>query len=915
MNNLKPEEKARILIDEQLAAAGWHITDRDHFTFSQNAIALTEGLLEGNNEADYLLFVDGKIIGILEAKRNDIDLETAAAEQAISYTKIIPVEYPKWHPIPKIVLLANGDKILLQDLETGNFVKQSCMPSPQQCLKLSGIESFWGGLPELSDTERSKLRSCQLDAITNLESSFRKGANKALIILATGAGKTYTASMAVYRLLTYTPMKRILFLVDRNNLGEQALNEFSTFRLTKNGAPLTDIYIAERLKGNKIDPNVSLTISTIQRLYATLTGSSFKSDEEEDSENLDADAPAVDIDSTKAKLPRDWFDAIIIDECHRSIYGRWKAVLNWFDKAKFIGLTATPSGETLEFFDKNAVVNYTYEQSIADGINVDYSVFRIKTKTSTDGIDIEKGETVDVLTRKTGSTITKIMDEPAHYNVTQLDRAVIQPDHIRQVLEAYKKAVYTEMYTGDLARDPDIASLPKTLIFAKSEQHAKRIVEIARDVFTGQAEDFVQTITYSAGDPQKLIREFRNSKTFRIAVTVTLVATGTDVKPLEVVLFMRDVNAHSLYTQMKGRGCRTINPDQLKAVTPNANGKEQFFLVDAVGVTEHPMDDGPAKTESSGPTPPTLQHLLEKLSLGIVSDEYLRLLASRLSRINAKISPSQKSKFFSLAHFEIQEMAETIFEELTSEKLPPFESASEPNTTRRALIASLIDNLPARDYLLELNAGYVVIQKPGVDTIIYTGFSLDDDRNVLDGFEAFLKENPKDNQAINSIKQSIEQRFDYGTLASIKEDALKFNSSFTCKRLWDSYALIRQNDVVRLSSEAERDAMTNWLGLTRFGLGKTEKLYSLLSTSQFFSASQRYQLWKGQKQRTEISPAQDAVLKEILKTILTNGATSREDLVKEGRIPLIAQGVKAFGNTKTFDDELDSLSTFFIKAV
>lgn len=914
-DGLKPEERARIKIDEQLVDAGWHVVNRDGMTYEHNAVALVEALLAGNREADYLLLVDGKVIGVIEAKRCDIDLESAAGEQAAGYAHLIPAEYPRWFDEPKIVLLANGERMLLRDLASGEYLPVAAMPTPKKCLGLSGVKSYWGGLPELKPSERRALRTCQLEAVANLESSFRRGADKALVVLATGAGKTYTACMAAYRLLSYTPARRILFLVDRNNLGNQALNEFSSFRLTQNGAPFTDVFVTERLNGNAANPKANVTIATIQRVYSALTGAEAKSDEDEDAEDRESDAPPIAVDGRLARLPHDWFDAIIIDECHRSIYGRWRAVLDWFDTARFIGLTATPSAETVEFFDKNTVVNYTYEKSIADAINVDYSIYRIQTKSATEGVDVAKGETVDVYTRHTLETETRVMDEPAHYEAPQLDRAIVQPDHIRLVLEAYKNAVYSEMYVDDLARDPDMASLPKTLIFAKSEQHAQRIVAIAREVFDGQSPDFVQTITYSAGDPQKLIREFRTSRTFRIAVTVTLVATGTDVKPLEVILFMRDVNAYSLYVQMRGRGCRTIDPDQLRAVTPNANGKDQFFVVDAVGVTEHPFDDGAARAEVAGPPPLTLKRLLEQISLGIVSDDNLRLLASRLSRISAKSSEPQRMKFSALAGVAMQGLAETLFESLSNGSLPPFVSASEPNVARCAVVAPLVNSLSAREYLLELNAGYVVIQKPGNDEIVYTGFSHVEARCVLDGFEAFLKANPAHNAAIAAVRDALDVRFDYQTLVSMRNDAIRFNSSFSCPKVWNAYALLRQNDVVGLSSVSERDALTNWIGLVRFGLGRTPKLYSLLSSSQYFSPARRYELWKGQKQRGVITAGQDDVLRAALDIILANGAIGCDELVADDNVQLLAEGAEAFGSRQAFDSELASLSSFFMKAI
>ena len=917
---LKPEEQARKKIDEMLADAGWYICDRNHFTSDHNAVALTEGLLNGNLEADYLLFLDGRIAGVLEAKRPEVDLAKIAGPQAVHYTFEIPEDYPCWSGTRPIVLLSNGETILLRQTfhERGGehdvYTPLPSMPTPKECAEWLGIDSYWAALPELTRHEIAQLRSCQIKAIRNLESSFRRGANKALLVLATGAGKTYTACMAAYRLLTYTPAKRILFLVDRNNLGEQAVNEFSTFRLTQDGSPFTDVFITERIKGNKANPKASLTVSTIQRLYATLTGTAARSDEEEDAEDKDAEQAAATLGAGKLKLPRDYFDAIIIDECHRSIYGRWRAVLDYFTTARFIGLTATPSAETREFFDGNIAVNYTYEKSIADGINVDYQIYRIQTKSSTDGVDVIKGESVDVITKRTGERKSKSASEDLHYNPEDLDRAIVQPDQIRQVLEAYKRAVYTEMYVDDLARTPDFASLPKTLVFAKSEDHARRIVEIAKEVFAGQADDFVQTITYSAGDPQKLIREFRTSKTFRMAVTVTLVATGTDVRPLEVLLFMRDVNADSLYVQMRGRGCRTINPDQLKAVTPNAISKELFFLVDAVGVTEHPKEGGAGtREETNGGEQITLARLLEKLSYGIVSDDYLRKLAGRLSRIHARSTAENLAKFTTIALFDMVEMAQSIYEALDDESLEPFMHAAEPNTRRRALVRPLVDNLAAREFLLELNAGYLVIQKPGKDEVIYSGFSMSDARTVLDGFEHFLQANPTENKVIDAIRESREMRFDYAALTSVRDDALRVNKDFSCAKVWSAYGLVRQNDVVKLSSPAEREAITNWLGLSRFGLNVAPKLYSYLSSSQYFSAPRRFELWKGQKQHAPITPAQSDILKDALDMIIVNGAIDCATLREQGDVQLLAEGVRAFGNVANFDAELTSLSTFILR--
>jgi len=227
----------------------------------------------------------------------------------------------------------------------------------------------------------------------------------------------------------------------------------------------------------------------------------------------------------------------------------------------------------------------------------------------------------------------------------------------------------------------------------------------------------------------------------------------------------------------------------------------------------------------------------------------------------------------------------------------------------------LIDNLPAREYLLELNAGYIVIQKPGKDEVIYTGFSMMDARTVLDGFEAFLKANPTDNATLAAIKENREIRFDYGALTTIREDALRVNKDFSCPKVWSAYALIRQQDVVKLTTPAEREAVTNWLGLTRFGLGASSKLFSLLSSSQYFSASRRYELWKGQKQHAPITAGQNDVLKTALDMILANGAVDCEYLRGQEEMQLLAEGAKAFGGAPAFDAELKSLSSFFMKVI
>lgn len=438
--HMKPEEKARIIIDRMLNDAGWEVVDRNHYSPEVSAIAVEEGLLKGNREADYLLFLNGKAVGVLEAKKESVSIYSEfVADQAEKYTRGVPHWCQAWmNPLP-LVYLSNGRELLFRDTRDvdSEYISLNKIHSPKEIVKLLGLKDDFAGLPTL---KRKGLRDCQYEAITKLENSFRSGHDRALMVLATGAGKTYTACLAAYRLLAFTSMKRVLFLVDRNNLGKQAEGEFGTFRLTENGDPFNTIFGVERLKTAKIPNDVNVVISTIQRLFSLLSGDDFIDDDNE--------ADYV-VDGTRnmnlpvhPNLPPDYFDLIIIDECHRSIYGSWRSVLEYFSSAKMIGLTATPAVETLAFFNNNLIVNYTLEKSIVDGVNVDYRVFRIKTQVTEDGGAIREGDKVRKITRYTGKTENIETQETTTYTRRELNRSIINPAQIKLILETYRDSVY-----------------------------------------------------------------------------------------------------------------------------------------------------------------------------------------------------------------------------------------------------------------------------------------------------------------------------------------------------------------------------------------------------------------------------------------------------------------------------------------
>lgn len=896
---MTPEEKARVKIDQMFEDAGWKVVDRDFYSPTLTAAAIREGLLNGNREADYFLFINGVAVGVLEAKRKEVDVTTTVVcDQAELYARGVPACYRAYsRPLP-IIYQSNGEETYFRDFrdKEGELVEINRIHTPKEIVKMLGIDAPYAGLPDL---KRKGLRDCQYEAICELESSFRTGQRKALIVLATGAGKTYTACMAAYRFLAFTPIKRILFLVDRNNLGKQAEGEFGMFRLTENGDPFNTIYTVNRLKSAKVPSDSNVVISTIQRLFSLLTGQEIV-----DNDDDDEDTATEEVQLTgNITLPPDFFDLIIIDECHRSIYGNWKKVLDYFQTAKMIGLTATPVPETKAFFNNNIVVNYTLEQSIVDGVNVDGRVYRIKTEATENGGAILKGDKLRRVTRYTGKVETIRNEESKNYTKEELNRSIINPAQIKLVLETYRDAVYTEMFT-DPQREPNMDYLPKTLIFALNEIHANNIVTIAKEVFGRTDNKFVQKITYSSGDSNELIRQFRNDKEFRIAVTCTLVATGTDVKPLEVLIFMRDVASEPLYIQMKGRGVRTIGDDQLRNVTPNAFSKDCFFLVDAVGVTESQKtvtSPGNGETEQNI----TLKRLLEMLTHGNVNDDYLRLIAAKLARIYNKCSGKQRDEFGRMAHSGMQEISAAIFDALEKNTLPPYESIDEPNLERKGLVAPLTHHPEARQFLLILAAGFVETLMPGEDQLISKGFSQEEAKELTSAFEKYCEEHQDEIEALRMIYNNEGEPLTYYILKDLENKLKIANNRFQSSRIWNSYAIVMPQAVKKHTTKEEKEALTNIIQLVRFANHQIEKLESLYPLAQ-----QRFNLWYGQMQRT-VTESQIAIIRQIVDYIASNGACTIKDIIDDDKTRA-AQLIKAFGGKQQADEALVSLSKFLL---
>lgn len=915
-----PEEKARIKIDKQLTDAGWDIVARDEY-IPFNASAVKEALMQGNKESDYLLFVDDKAIAVVEAKAEDNSLGDIVAQQAEWYSKNPQGWVGLWFPsqIP-FVYLANGNKIYFKNMleSDSEYVELSEMHSPKKMLQMLCKKSEYGALPRI---EKKGLRDCQYDAEVKLEASLKAGRKKALAILATGSGKTYLACLASYRLLNYTPTKRVLFLVDRNNLARQTETEFSLFDRTEKQKPMNELYQINRLtKPENIQGDI--IISTIQKLFAVLTGQVITEDDEdkEDEKNglkdVTKNEPAIVL-GEDLKLPSDYFQFIIVDECHRSIYGKWKAVLDYFKDAKVLGLTATPTPEAYAYFNKNIVEEYTYEDSVVDGVNVPARVYRIITDATVHGGTINQGETVTDVNRSGEIVDEYKAQQRIDYAPNQLDRSVINPNQIESVLKSYMESIYTDLYPE---REENWNYIPKTLIFAKDDNHATKIVEIAKKVFaekfpSGKVPDnFVQKITYSAGDSNALIRELRTEKDFRIAVTVTLVATGTDVKPLEVVLFMNDVKSEVLYTQMKGRGSRTLNEDKLREITPNADNKNCFYIVDAVGVTESDKHiPQPGKGGKGGnPKPLRLDQLLERLSHGEVSDDNLALLRDYCATIQKRYEDNplferHLNMFISDYGFSPRVLANNINQALSQNLLPPYENISDENYARKNLIFCLMSNLSARKKLLEMLRGYYAVTPEKEDEVIYKGFSKETAKSFITNFEQYLNDNADKIEALRIIYNSEDTVITYSMLTELQDKLIAENGQFTPYYIWKNYKILdNDGNVEELDTKQNIKALTHLIQLVRYAYKKSNKLVSLIK-----GYSQRFNLYCGQAQR-ELTDDQKEIMKQIADYIIEEGAISIKEL-NAFDTDLWRKGIKNFG-APVLSEEIITLAKFILKA-
>jgi type I restriction enzyme R subunit len=906
-----PEELARINIDKQLTACGWTVQDMSGLNlYAGLGVAVREFPL-ATGEADYLLFVDRKAVGVIEAKPEGTTL-SGVAEQAAHYVVGLPQNIPHVKlPLP-FQYESTGVETLFRD---------NCDPSPRSRRIFAfhrpetlnewlndGKGTAEGLIEDVNSPSRraptlrarfqclpplnaGKMWGAQIEAVTNLEASLAQDQPRALIQMATGSGKTFTAINAIYRLIKFGKAKRVLFLVDRANLAKQALKEFQAFETPDDGRKFTELYNVTRLESNAIDPVNKVIITTIQRLYSILSGEpEFDAQNEEGS--LFEVGSALDKQPPKEvrynpRIPIEFFDIIITDECHRSIYNLWRGVLEYFD-AHIIGLTATPSKQTLGFFNQNLVMEYSRTRAVADNVNVDGWVYRIRTKIGDSGNTIEGGEWVGKRDKITRAERMELLDQDFTYDAEQLDRTVVAPNQIRTILQTFKDRLQIDLFPGR-------SEVPKTLIFAKDDSHAEDIVHIAREVF-GKGDEFCKKITYQVQNPEQLISDFRNAYFPRIAVTVDMIATGTDIKPVEILIFMRAVKSRILFEQMLGRGTRVISQTDLRGVNPGDNiQKDHFVIVDAVGIVEQEKVETQSLERKKSVS---FEKLMGMVAAGAVDEDVVSSLAGRLIRLNKDLSAQEVKEVRSLAgEGGLQSVIETMIDEIDKDA-PDLEKAVRP----------LAANPTLRNRLIEIKKSHEQVMDESPDEVTSAGFddtATERARVTVESFREFIETHKDEITALQiiysiphrdaaSLRPRTEQRSapTYEELKELAETLQQPPRTWTTESLWRAYATLERD---RVRGVNERRVLADLVSLVRHAVLADEELVPYPER-----VARRYREWIAAQETLGrvFTPVQRWWLDSIAAHIGVNLSISADDL---NASPFFEKGgqvaaVKAFGN-------------------
>lgn len=838
-----PEDVARSAIDRRLALCGWVVQSRADMNLGAGLGVAIREFQTASGPVDYALFVGRRLCGVIEAKSAGVTL-SGFSDQAARYIADLPRNLMREEGQVRFEYVASGSETLFRDHADPNPASRSVFAfhRPETLERWLGEPvTLRGRLGQMPPVITAGLRECQIDAVSALEVSMAQNRPRALVQLATGAGKTFTACTLSYRLLAHAGFKRILFLADRANLVRQTRDEYLAYRPPATGHSFSEIYNVQKLGSAGIDKDAQIVVATIQRVYSVLTGKHLDENDEEQSSFEMSRAETERLVSYNPAIPIESFDLVVTDECHRSIYGTWRQVLEYFD-AFVVGLTATPSLHTLGFFGKNLVAQYPYERSVVDGVNVGFEVFRIRTEIGERGSTVSAGYDLPVRDKRTRVQRYENLTEDFSYTPDQIDRSVLVPNQIRTVLETYRDTLFTELFPGR-------REVPKTLIFAKDDHHAEEIVGMVREVF-GKGNDFVRKITYRIDgvDPEALIRAFRNDYNPRIAVTVDMIATGTDIKPLEVLIFLRDVKSELYFEQMKGRGARTIAPEKLQEVTPDAEAKTRFVLIDAVGVTEslksisQPLDRERAIS---------FDKLVDEVAAGRRDDDAFATLAARLAALDRRIGDRDRAAIVKAAGgVDLAGMARRLLDAIDPDALalrvPVDAPEPEQRKAREAVkdtAAALFDDPALRRLLKEVKASTDIhIDTVSVDAVVSSGWDEGKATDTVERFKAFIESHRDELVALQILYRLpyAQRRLSYEAVDHLREALRRPPWLLEPIDIWRAYK--------RLASDRVRGNPSNTLAdivvLVRYALGQADTLEPLPSI-----VAGRFNLWLGREEK------------------------------------------------------------------
>lgn len=755
----KSEAETRYMIDTQLRKVGWE-ADSENLRYGKGirpqkgknlAIAEWPTLSSAGNKgrADYALFAGEKLVAVIEAKAEHKDIPSVIDYQCKEYAQNIRHEDEKyvittWGKYKAPFVFATNGRPYLAQLETKSGIwfldlrESPNMPkalrgwiSPDGMLKLleSDIEKADKALQTLPydflrDKDGLNLRQYQLNAIQAAENAVINGQKNILLAMATGTGKTRTVLGMIYRFLKTGRFNRILFLVDRTALGEQAEDVFNEVKL-EDLKTLNDIYDIKTLEDAVFEDETKVHIATVQGMVKRL----LYNDEERQPSVTDYDLIVIDEAHRGYLLDKEMGEDELLYRDQLDYQSKYRMVIEYFDAVK-IALTATPALHTTQIFGK-PVFKYTYREAVIEGYLVDYDApHKIKTQFNTEGIKYNKGETLALYDPVTHEiTNSEVLQDEMNFDVEKFNKQIITPSFNRTVLEEIARDI-----------DPEDVMQGKTLIYAVDDEHADLIVKILKEIYTnyGIDNDAIMKITGSVagGNKRKVqeaIKRFKNERFPSIAVTVDLLTTGIDVPEITTLVFMRRVKSRILFEQMLGRATR---------LCPKIN-KTHFEIYDPVGVYDSLEEVNTMQPVSADPKT-TFAQLLDGLE--VLEDEAhiknaIAQIIAKLQRVKRRLTKEEVNEF--------KDLAAGLTVEGFIQKIESLPAAEARNTL--LMEASLLEMLDDKHG----HGGYtkVISDKQDKFLIRERGFGKNEQRpeDYIEAFEDFVKNNVNEIAALNII--------------------------------------------------------------------------------------------------------------------------------------------------------------------